>query len=88
VLTIENKHAAEPPEFEPDNPELRHYYFENEHGEQLVYVYNTGTRAGGLYHGGHDWKVAGVQYGVAHGFDLDYAERTWLMGCWFATGGV
>jgi len=88
MLTINNRHKEDSPEFNTEDFNLKHFYFENEFNDQLVYVWNYRTRKAAVYCGDTDWKKHNVKQGVAKGLEADCSERMWVMACWFATGGI
>ncbi|MBV9280080.1 MAG: hypothetical protein JOZ41_08375 [Chloroflexi bacterium] len=60
-------------------------YYENQHGEQLIFVYDRKTGRGVLYHGDVDWEPREVteETGVMKAdIILDVFEREWLSICW------
>lgn len=64
-----------------------HYrgYFENEHGEQTIFLYDRRRNVGVLYMGDAGWrKRYRVVDGVAPGLILNEHERAWLRSCWLA----
>jgi hypothetical protein len=92
LFTVSNHHTAHcgsPPEVDGDDPADYHGYFENEHGEQAVFVYNAGTRTGRLWQGDAGWETpCDVVDGRAEGRVLTPGELLWLQAVWqAATGG-
>jgi hypothetical protein len=88
MLTLKNRHEADPPEFDTEDPDLRYFYFENQYREQLVYVWDQEHEQGTLYHGDADWNGYKVVNGMCPTLVLDHPERFWLLACWLATGGA
>lgn len=83
-----NRHVAscgEPPHVDAGGEGKYYGYFENEHGEQWVFVYDRESESGILQGGDAGWqqkfKVVG---GVASGLILDGEESQWLSACWRA----
>ena len=85
VLTVPNHHG----ECSGKAPELvaeKYFYtsyFENEHGEQLVFIYPKGGDRAILYHGGKNWddSITLVPGGTLI-IMLDADEKEWLLLCW------
>src|SRR5579859_4196695 len=70
-----------------DDSEPNRYlgYFENEHGEQAVFVYDRARRVGTLLLGDAGWEGSHpVVNGAAAGVVLGPTERAWLAACWKA----
>ena len=88
VFSAKNRHNAEagrlPVEAREGNGQYRAYY-ENQYGEQLVFVYDRDAGQAVLYHGDMDWEpqpvreVSGV---IIVPVILDTLEREWLSICW------
>jgi hypothetical protein len=74
-------------------------FFENRHGEQLIYVHDHDNEPA-LYHGDYEWRPVTVtmptytrSHGIAHWLIsdeliVDDAEALWLAGCLAASGAV
>jgi len=74
-------------------------FFENSHGEQLVYVHERDSEPA-LYHGDIEWRPITAtmptyarSHGIAHWqisdeLIVDDAEALWLAGCLAASGAV
>jgi hypothetical protein len=88
VFQAANKQGAgsgEPPYIDANTPNRYHGYFENDLGEQLIFVFDFEMGTGTLYHGDMGWeKPQKVQEGRAPEIVLDQAETLWLMACWTA----
>lgn len=88
VFTVNNRHVTKcghPPEI--DGNVRGHYYgyFENEHGEQAVFVYKYETEEGTLFLGDLSWeRPTKVIDGHAPGVVLSNHEAQWLLACWKA----
>jgi hypothetical protein len=88
ILTVYNNHVetcGEPPTI--DNADRSRYYgyFQNEHGEQWLFVYDYGTETGTLRGGDCGWdRIYEVIGGLAAGLILNSAEQQWLAACWNA----
>ena len=67
----------------------RFAYFENDLGEQLLFVYDFTQKQGNLYHGDCGWETAyRVVDGAAPGLVLSHVEKLWLIVCWCAATGA
>ncbi len=92
LLTIYNRHVAScgtPPALE-HTAASPHYcgYFENDYGEQWLFIYDQATQQATLRGGDAEWEnVYSVLDGVASGLILNRAEQTWLSACWAAATG-
>ena len=72
------------------SPHIYHGYFENCHGEQWIFTYDSKSRSGELRggdatpDGGAGWAaVITVQNGYAMNCLLNDSERRWLGACWY-----
>lgn len=79
-------HCGDPPGIRTEDHARYYYgYFENQYGEQWVFVYDGETGIGSLRGGdtswGHEWRV---ENGAADGVRLNDAELVWLGACWSA----
>lgn len=71
------------------NPDKRFAYFENDLGEQLIFVYDFAQKQGSLYHGDCGWETAyRVVDGAVPGLLLSHVEKLWLIVCWCAATGA
>lgn len=88
VFQVSNHHAAScgaPPAVDGDVAGRYHGYFENEYGEQTVFVYDRSTREGTLWIGDNGWESpAHVVGGKAEDLVLGETEALWLKACWLA----
>jgi hypothetical protein len=84
MLTIYNCHVAScgaPPILQTD-PDHYTGYFENRHGEQLIFRLNHATGEATLRLGDTGWEnVYPVVEGRAPGLELDFDEAAWLRIC-------
>jgi hypothetical protein len=92
VFTVSNHHTEQcgsPPTIDGDDPDCYHGYFENEFGEQAVFVYNAKTKTARLWLGDAGWEEpCDVVDGHAEGRILSRSELLWLEAVWKAvTGG-
>jgi hypothetical protein len=93
LFSVSNHHGAgsgEPPQIDGDTKGRYHGYFENEYGEQVVFVYDRQTKKGDLWMGDAGWdRSMAVVDGEARDLVLNEAETLWLKACWLAaTGGA
>lgn len=88
LFSVSNRHSSASgtsPHFNADVAGRYHGYFENEHGEQMIFVYDRDARTGQLWVGDYSWqKPVKVIDGLAHEVILSEAEETWLQACWNA----
>jgi hypothetical protein len=88
LFSVGNHHAAgsgQPPHVDGDTAGRYHGYFENEHGERAVFVYDYQAQKGTVRLGDAGWERAfRVTGGRAPELILNEAEAPWLRGCWLA----
>lgn len=88
VFSADNKHTIEsgqPPGIGGDTQGRYHGYFENEYGEQAVFVYDYQAETGTLWMGDVGWQNAQtVVDGEVLGLVLGENEKLWLQACWDA----
>ena len=88
VFLMGNHHdvsCGAPPTIDDTNSEQRRYYFENAHGDQLIFVFDRPSRTGSLYSGALGWtRVVPVIEGAVDGVTLSAVEQNWLKACWKA----
>ncbi|MBU1749878.1 MAG: hypothetical protein KKA73_19525 [Chloroflexi bacterium] len=85
LLQIPNHHSVERCEQPPQitaQPGRYIGYFENEFGEQWLFVHDRGQDTATLYGGDAGWVAHQVEDGVVDGLTLDEPERIWLVACW------
>ena len=87
VFAVANKHVADsgqPPHIDGDTKDRYHGYFENEYGEQAVFVYDYQAKMGTLWMGDAGWDniiaVANAD-GEAPDIVLGETEAMWLRAC-------
>jgi hypothetical protein len=82
---IYNKHSSgcgSPPIIINNEPNY-YGYFENEYGEQWVFIYNRQTRIAELRGGDVGWEnIYQVIDGVTPELILGAEEQKWLQACW------
>lgn len=83
LFKVSNRHAGNPPIFDGDDSNKYYGYFENEHGEQSVFVYDFMSKRGTIWSGDAGWdEPYEVVNGIAPGLVLIEDEAIWLMNCW------
>jgi len=86
VLTVLNFHvegAEHPPGLIAKGKGQYTAYFENEYGEQLVFVYDRKAKEGSLWHGDYSWAhPIEVRDGAAPDIILTVEEKMWLTLVW------
>ncbi len=81
-------HCDEPPMIDGDAQSRYHGYFENEYGEQTIFIYYHQTKTGTLLMGDAGWEEpTKVVDGQAQGLVLSRSEELWLRACWEAATG-
>jgi hypothetical protein len=88
LLQVGNHHTAAsgpPPHIDDRSPSQYLGYFENQHGEQAVFVYDRDSNHAVLYLGDAGWETPhAVVDGDVPDLVLSEAERLWLRACWQA----
>ena len=88
IFRVTNHHTeacGTPPTIDDSEPKRYLGYFENQHGEQAIFVYDRTRRAGTLTMGDAGWERSHeVVEGAVPGVILGAAERAWLAACWKA----
>lgn len=83
---MENKHVEScgiPPVIKNEKSDQYFSYFENEHGEQWVFVYDPEIKKAELRGGDAGWdNVFIVENGQAKELVLNLNEKEWLQACW------
>ena len=86
LLIINNKHVSSsgtPPFVTNDDPNNYYGYYENVHGEQLLFIADRKSRKAQLWGGDFGW---GEGYNVLNGsvpsLVLDEQEKIWVQCCW------
>jgi hypothetical protein len=78
LLSIENHHT----QTGPDVPEGGYLgYFQNQHGEQLIFHQAKGAPEGSLWHGDMEFERHAVRRGETD-LIMNTGERVWLVSCW------
>lgn len=93
VFQARNKHstdAGKPPQIDANIRKRYHGYFENEHGEQVIFVYDYEVNEGTLWMGDAGWEKAfKVIDARVPELVLSRNEALWLYNCWItATGKI
>ncbi len=64
-------------------------YFENQNGEQAVFLYDYEQERGTLYMGDAGWEhLYDVVDGKVPGLMLNRPEQLWVSACWEASGAL
>ncbi len=88
IFQVTNHHldsAGRPPHLDDTTPNHYRGYFENEYGEQAMFIYDRTTRCGKLSMGDSGWESP---YDICDseivGLNLTPLEQSWLRLCWQA----
>ena len=88
LFHVRNHHSAEsgtPPHIDDLRPGQYLGYFENDYGEQAVFVYDRDSRQAILHLGDADWQTPhAVVDGAVSDLVLSETERLWVRTCWQA----
>lgn len=80
-----SENCGTPPTITNETANKYYGYFENEFGEQWVFVYDRVTKKAVLYGGDVEWgNEYQVKDGRVQGLILDQNELNWLNACWKA----
>ena len=86
IFEVFNRHGVKeglPPHVNTDVKGKYYGYYENEHGEQFIFVYDRETKKGSLWLGDNGWeRPAPVIEGNAPSIVLSKNELMWLYSCW------
>ena len=88
VFSVRNHHSADcgtPPGIDDHSPSQYLGYFENQHGEQAVFVYDRDSSQAVVYMGDAGWEAPHrVIDGAVPDLVLSETERLWVRVCWQA----
>jgi hypothetical protein len=88
LFQVRNHHSAEcgiPPHINDVRPNQYLGYFENQYGEQAVFVCDRDSNQAVLYLGDAGWQTPhAVVDGAVPDVVLSETERLWLRACWQA----
>ena len=88
LFSVRNHHVAEcgtPPRIDDLRPSQYLGYFENQHGEQAVFVYDRDSSQAIVYIGDAGWDAPhAVIDGAVPDLVLSETERLWVRACWQA----
>ncbi len=88
LFCVRNHHSADcgaPPCIDDHSPSQYLGYFENQHGEQAVFVYDRDSRQAMVYVGDAGWQMPHtVVEGSVPDLILSETERLWVRVCWQA----
>jgi hypothetical protein len=93
IFQARNNHSVrcgKPPEVDASVRKRYHGYFENEFGEQAIFIYDHEVNEGILYMGDAGWERAFKVIGArVPELVLSESEALWLYNCWrTATGEI
>ena len=88
LFQVRNHHSAAcgtPPPLDELLPNQYLGYFENQHGEQAIFVYDREARQAIVYVGDAGWQTPHpVVDGAVPDLVLSQTERLWVRACWQA----
>ena len=88
LFCVRNHHSADcgaPPCIDDHSPSQYLGYFENQHGEQAVFVYDRDSSQAMVYVGDAGWAAPyAVVDGAVPDLVLSETERLWVRACWQA----
>ncbi len=88
LFCVRNHHSADcgvPPCIADLSPSQYLGYFENQHGEQVVFVYDRDSSRAMVYVGDAGWDAPhAVVDGAVPDLVLSETERLWVHACWQA----
>lgn len=86
IFSVGNKHKAtsgQAPQIDGNIKGKYYGYFENEYGEQIIFVYDYTIKSGIVWMGDAGWeKSYKVIDGLVPELNLSDREETWLQVCW------
>jgi hypothetical protein len=93
LFQVTNHHGEAcgiPPQIDEQTfPDVYRSYFENQNGEQAIFLYDYEQERGTLYLGDEGWEHP---YDVVEGkvpeLILNHPEHLWLSACWEASGAL
>lgn len=88
LFCVRNHHSVEcgtPPRIDDYSPSQYLGYFEDQHGEQAVFVYDRDSSQASVYMGDAGWDAPyAVLDGAVPDLVLSETERLWVRACWQA----
>jgi hypothetical protein len=88
LFSVRNHHSADcgtAPRIDDHSSSQYLGYFENQHGEQAVFVYDRDSSQAIVYIGDAGWEAAhAVVLGAVPDLVLSETERLWVRVCWQA----
>jgi hypothetical protein len=88
LFQVRNHHSADcgtPPHIDDGSPSQYLGYFENQYGEQIVFVFDRDSNHAVLYLGDAGWQTPhAVVGGAVPDLVLSETERLWVRACWQA----
>jgi hypothetical protein len=93
LFQVTNHHGEScgiPPQIDEQTfPDVYRSYFENQNGEQVIFLYDYEQECGTLYMGDAGWEHPyDVVDGKVSGLVLNRLEQIWLLACWEASGAL
>ncbi len=93
LFQVTNHHGESygiPPQIDEQTfPNVYRSYFENQYGEQAIFLYDYQQECGTLYLGDAGWEHPhDVVDGKVPQLMLSHPEQTWLLACWEASGAL
>lgn len=85
IFKVGNHHSTDDektPQIDGDQAHRYDGYFENEHREQFVFVYDYSTNEGKLWVGDADREAFPVVDGKVNHLVMAESEAAWLKVCW------
>lgn len=73
-----------PPSIATNHNGYYYGYFENEHREQFIFIYEYQTKKATLWAGDNGWEDAPVVEGKVPSLILSETEAAWVLVCWSA----
>jgi hypothetical protein len=89
IFSVTDHHVEDPkdppPQVDDMAPGIYRGYFENEYGEQAIFLYDSATGTGTIRMGDAGWRnVYAVVDGRTPDLILNPNEALWLAACWAA----
>ena len=88
LFSVRNHHSADcgiPPHIDERSSSQYFGYFDNQQGEQAVFIYDRDSRQAMLYLGDAGWeRPHKVVEGAVPDLTLSETERLWVRACWQA----
>lgn len=83
ATNVPTKESGKPPSIDTGDLSKYYAYFENEHHEQFIIIYDYETRVGNIYLSKNGWEnPLPVKAGKPQKANLGDSEKAWLKACW------